>query len=165
MACFICFVHKGILPCNNTGAACPEPPGKTSMISPPTLKLYGACGGTSGPVSSEVMPTGCYCADYWSGRVLTQMDPLCQSSLSWLEREPENWWRKQACCTLTSSSLYTVLIGECEDRWAFWKDPSSIRSGQNNTVYVSKITYLVCEEFNHRTASLQKGVQKIQNNS
>lgn len=56
MACFICFVHKGILPCNNTGAASPEPPGKTSMISPPTLKLFGARGGLSGPVSSEVMP-------------------------------------------------------------------------------------------------------------
>lgn len=48
MACFICFVHKGILPCNNTGAACPETPGKTSMISPPTLKLFGSTRGSVG---------------------------------------------------------------------------------------------------------------------
>lgn len=74
MACFICFVHKGILPCNNTGAACPEPPGKTSMISPPTLKLFGTRGGPSGPVSSEVMPPGCYCADYWALCVLIQIE-------------------------------------------------------------------------------------------
>lgn len=74
MACFICFVHKGILPCNNTGAACPEPPGKTSVISPPTLKLFGARGGPSGLVSSEVMPPGCYCADYWALCVLIQIE-------------------------------------------------------------------------------------------
>lgn len=56
MACFICFVHKGISPRNNTAAARPGPPGKTSVVS--DAKTLRSAGGPQGPVSSEVMPRG-----------------------------------------------------------------------------------------------------------
>lgn len=114
MACFICFVHKGILPCNNTGAACLEPPGKTSVISPPTLKLFGARGGPSGPVSSEVMPPGCYCADYWALCVLIQIElsvPIRER-----ERNGELMEKTGLLYDPYQLSLFTVLTGDCEDR-------------------------------------------------